>query len=130
MFWTRILPALAWAFFIFLLCGLPPKNTGSFSFWDLFSVDKLLHFAVFSTLSLILIVAFKRQCSFRFFRYRATIIALLLALAYGIALEYVQMRYFEGRTAEWLDAVANSLGAIFGIIIFKIIYGNTRLVTS
>jgi VanZ family protein len=51
-------------------------------------------------------------------------------LAYGIALEYVQMRYFEGRTAEWLDAVANSLGAIFGIIIFKIIYGNTRLVTS
>lgn len=130
MFWIRILPAVAWAFFIFLLCGLPPKNTGSFSFWDLFSIDKLLHFAVFSALSLILIVALKRQCTFNFLRHRATIIAIILSLMYGITLEYIQMRYFEGRTGEWLDTLANSLGAIFGVIIFKIIYGNTRIAAS
>lgn len=81
-------------------------------------------------LSLMLIVALKRQCSFEIFRHRATIIAVILSLSYGIALEYIQMQYFEGRTAEWLDALANSLGAIFGVLIFKIIYGNTRLSAS
>jgi VanZ family protein len=130
MFLSKILPSICWAFFILVLCGLPPQNTGSFSLWNLFSVDKFLHFSVFSALALFLIVGLKRQYNYRLLRLYAIPIGIIVSSAYGVLIEYFQFNYFEGREGDWMDVVANTLGSIFGAIIFKIIYGNTIIRTS
>jgi VanZ family protein len=130
MLFARLLPSFGWAFFILLLCGLPPQNTGSFSLWDIFSIDKFLHFAVFAAQALFLIVAIKRQYTLKSLRYYATPIGIALSVLYGIALEYMQMQTIDGRYGEWADMAANTAGSIFGWIIYRIIYGNTIMQAS
>lgn len=124
------MPGLAWAFFIFVLCGLPSSNTGSFTLWDMFSIDKLLHFSVFALLSLILKIGFKRQCNYQFLKLHANTFAVVFSFTYSLFLEYLQINFFEDRSADWIDVLANTIGALNGITLFKIVYGNPRIKTS
>ena len=130
MFLKHILPGLSWAILILLLCGMPPKNLGDFSFWNMLSPDKVFHFGVFSLLSLFLMVGFRRQYSFPKLRCRATLVSIIISILYGVLIEGVQITFFSGREGEVLDIIANSLGAGFGFIMFKLVYGNTRISAS
>lgn len=130
MFLKHILPGVSWAIFILLLCGMPPQNLGDFSLWDMFNPDKIFHFGVFSLLALFLIIGFKKQYYFPKLRCNAFVAAIAISIAYGIVIEFVQILFFSGREGEWLDIIANTLGASFGYILFKIIYGNTIISTS
>ena len=120
-----ILPGFAWAIFILVLCGMPLKDTGEISY-----LDKVFHFGVFAILSLVLMTGFKRQYYSNKLRYYAYLAAIIISILYGALIELSQIVFFNGREGEWLDLLANSLGAIFGYGLFKIIYGNTRIKTS
>lgn len=130
MFFKYILPSIAWAIFILILCGIPPQHVDGFSFWEILNPDKIFHFGVFALLSLFLIVGFKRQYSFPKLRCNAVLSAVLTSSIYGVLIELTQILFFHGREGDWLDILANTLGAVSGIILFRIIYGNTILRAS
>lgn len=123
MFWRPMLPAICWAILVLCLYAIPGNEIKSSTFWELFAADKLGHTAIFAVFTVILRVGFKRQRSFPGIAYRSAWISLLVAIVYGGILELVQDIFFEDRTSEYLDFIANTIGAFLGLLLFRIIYG-------
>ncbi|MEJ2471817.1 MAG: VanZ family protein [Desulfuromonadales bacterium] len=91
------------------LTSSPPEIKG-FLGWD-----KLLHAGAYGLLALL---------STEFFYFmqrslpRAVVFGILVTLAFGALMEILQAISGTGRTAEWLDLVADAVGAIAGCVVF------------
>ena len=83
-------------------------------------VDKWHHTFAYFVLSFSFLLAYKR--THRLTK-QISILVLLSSAGYGLALELVQYLFFEYRYFEWVDALANVLGAIIGFVLFRIIFG-------
>ncbi len=106
-FFSNKYMALAITLIIFVLCTLPSKEiplSGGFN-------DKTAHFLAFGAW------AFCWQAAFG--RYMQTIIAGIL---YGIFIEFWQSILPESfhRSFDWYDAVADGVGVLIGILLWKI----------
>lgn len=115
MFFKNSLPALLWAFFIGLLCAIPGQDLPQSDWFELLKFDKFVHASLFGVLVFLLVRGFRKQTSNIFFFKRAGIIALLLAIFYGGILELMQEAFFENRTADIYDFIANSVGSFIGL---------------
>jgi VanZ family protein len=108
----RTLPALAYALGIFyggvIDIGPLPEEIGVPS-------DKLLHFAAFGGFEWLLELAFAELPP----RSR-TVLAVAAAVGVGVALELVQAA-LPHRSAELLDCVADTLGALLGALILNLV---------
>lgn len=124
MLLKHLTPALLWAAFILVLCGIPGSQLPEMPFWDIFSFDKAAHVAVFLVLSVLLKVAFLKQHQYCNLRYKCNIIVVLIAAGYGVVIELLQAFVFAERSAEINDMIANTIGACLGLFVFKLIYGN------
>ena len=104
-----------WAIMIFVLCILPP---GNFHSVRIPYFDKIAHFGIFFVQSLLLSLFFN-------FRTRKSYIQIiflstLLAFVYGGLIEILQSKFFN-RSGEFLDLIADILGAFSGAIIYPTI---------
>ena len=77
--------------------------------------DKIQHSFAYFVLVLSFLIAFKK--SDRLSGKKATRVVALTML-YGFSLELVQYLFFPNRYFEWLDALANMLGALAGYGLF------------
>ena len=121
MFLRYNLFGILWLLLITLLGLTPGESMPVTNIWDFFSFDKIAHFAVFAMLTLLLIIGFTKQYSFLFVRYHAINLGIGFALAYGIAIELLQLMIPE-RALEWQDMLANSIGVFVGWLVFYLIY--------
>ena len=110
-------PGISWAFVIFILCAIPGKNLPHYTWADLLSIDKLVHFTMF----FVLVVLFKRGFAKKGSSASISLNALLLlsAMAYGGSLELMQSYFYVDRSGSWFDFLANSIGAAAGVYFFK-----------
>lgn len=90
--------------------------------WALLSFDKLAHMFFYALLALQLIIAFKKQNTFYTLKYYAVSCSFIIGFGYGVLTELLQYYMFAGRTADFFDVIANTLGLTFGCISFYIIY--------
>ena len=104
----KILTAV-WCLLILYLSWNPGIQVPE-GFWDNLPLDKIGHFGIYSILAMIVSRGFTKWNNKLIF---------LLCTAYGISMELLQYAFFPGRYFEWLDILANSLGAIAGIILIK-----------
>lgn len=114
---------LFWALSILFLCTIGTEDLPSVGFLDLFSFDKFVHTLMFGVLTLTLVVAFRRQARFSILSKKAILIAFVSAVFYGTAIEILQYTMSTGRSAEWQDIVANTLGCVLGVYFFRLVYG-------
>lgn len=86
--------------FLSLLPGseLPAQNVN----------DKVKHFAAYGLLTLLALICRAQREAFLFF---------LIIVGYGFLLEIFQGVMPFGRSASWLDGLANAIGALFGTMI-------------
>ena len=77
-------------------------------------VDKIVHFAIFSVLTFIWLWFCESKKLVKY-----TVWVLLLVLTYGIIIEALQELFFETRTADVWDVLANSIGILIGLAVFK-----------
>lgn len=119
-----------WAIVVGFLYLIPGHEVPAVDFWDFFEVDKLAHVSVFSLLTLFLKVGFMRQQVFAKLREHSTLYALTSGWVYGTTLEIIQGQLIDGRYTEGGDFIANALGCLLGIVIYRIIYseGHARLI--
>lgn len=115
MFFKYSLPALIWALFIGFLCAIPGQDLPQSDWFELLKFDKFVHASLFGVLVFLMARGFKKQTSSIFFFKRAGIIALLIAIPYGGILELMQGAFFENRTADIYDFIANSIGSFIGL---------------
>ena len=103
----RWLPPLLWAGVILFGTSLPqeavPVQTSK--------IDKILHFSIYTVFSFLL----TRQISEITTRWRAALIAVVFAMVFG-ALDEWHQRFIPGRSTEFADWQADSLGAVVGAL--------------
>jgi VanZ family protein len=116
---------ISWAAIIFFAYSIPGDDLAYTDPWDILKFDKIVHFSLFAVLVLVLIVAFKKQRQIRFVHFYSRAYAVVIAILYGIALEAVQGIFFIGRYSDWLDVIANIIGAFGGLLLFRMIYGRS-----
>ncbi len=113
------LPATIWIIIILVLCTLPGKDIPTSSFLEQIHFDKFVHFSLFGGIVFFLALAVYWQ------RKKVSSGLLLLfvfiSASYGLAIEFVQKYYAEGRSFDLYDALADTIGAIAGVWVFKIV---------
>ncbi len=114
-------PGICWALFIFILCAIPGKNLPHYSWTDLLSVDKLVHFTMFFVLTALFKSGIVQSHHFVSTHNKILIVA---AIAYGALLELMQSYCYTDRSGSWFDLLANSLGAMAGVYFFNKLFDN------
>lgn len=103
--------AWAWAILILLACGLQPSTLNKLRLEDLFSYDKPIHALLFGTQAWLLIKAYKRKYITYKLGKRIWQFCLLSAM-YGVLIEVLQKWLFVGRSFDYFDMTANTLGCV------------------
>lgn len=112
-----------WTIIVGFLYLLPGEDLPVVSIWDVLSADKIAHVGVFALLVLFNATGLQRQMRYVYLRDRARFVALIGSVSYGSILEFAQAELTTGRYLEAGDLLANTIGCILGIVIFRIIYG-------
>lgn len=107
--------ASLWAGIILVLTLTPGKYVPSTT---LFSYDKLGHAGIFCIQALLLMLAFYR--SGRFTRKKAMWSGFVIAIVYGLAIEFIQ-NLIPDRGMELLDALANTAGSFLALLLFIVL---------
>jgi len=122
-FFRHTLIAWCWLIVVFIIHAIPGKDLPDLDIWDRLGLDKFIHLLCFLMLCLFFCIGFKKQQTSSLLRRNAWKIALVGSILFGGLMEIMQSTLFVDRFADWLDFAANSIGAIFGVVIFRIIYG-------
>jgi len=103
----KILP-IYWAFLTYMLLKPGVENK---EYWFMFSgIDKILHFSIFAMLGFCFQAAFPKT------RFRTYIYIMLI---YAFLTEILQDEMHLGRSLEFFDVIADSIGFILGFLLFK-----------
>lgn len=97
---------------------MPGKDIPHISFLELLEFDKFVHASVFFILVYFLVKAYQKSISPRF-KKNSLLFAFSLALGYGGLLEILQGFVFIDRSADVLDFIANSFGAMLAVLWFR-----------
>lgn len=101
---------------------LPSTSMPSLSIWELFSFDSFAHAFLFAVLTYLMIVGLKKQYTYPKLKHYAIRTALLVSTLFGISIELMQHFFIYGRQGDIIDVLSNTIGCLFGIVIFKWIY--------
>jgi len=95
---------------VLIFFSLTPNPDFGFPKFQLFEIDKLVHFIMYFSLTILWYFAAENF-------FNSNFKLLLFALLFGLVLEIFQHILPFGRYFDLADLLANSLGVIFGIII-------------
>ncbi len=115
--------SLLWVIVVGILYLMPGNDLPSVDFWTSIQADKIAHVVLFAATTLFIKVGLTRQRRYSIPRTRSTAYALLFGLSYGSLLEVLQGELAQGRYTEAGDFVANAIGCLLGIVIYRLIYG-------
>ncbi|GAB3198593.1 hypothetical protein GCM10027293_15760 [Pontibacter aydingkolensis] len=94
----------------------------SLSIWELFSFDSFAHAFLFGVLTFLMIVGLTKQFSYLKLRHYAIRASLAISFLFGIAVELMQHFFIYGRQGDIMDVIANTVGCLMGIVLFKWVY--------
>ncbi len=114
---------LIWALVILVAHSVPGEDLVYHEPWQLFRLDKAAHMVMSAILLMALMVAFRKQDTYRTLKFHARKWSTIITLAYGALLETYQGFFFERRSMEMLDFAADGIGCAAGLVLFRVIYG-------
>jgi glycopeptide antibiotics resistance protein len=117
LFKFPLLPSLAWAIIMLVLMTIPGNSLTEFNFINFSFFDKIAHVFVFLLLQLLLNIGFYKRN--KAFKELTLLFTGIITFIYGIGLELLQAFLSTSRNADVLDIIANLLGILIAIAIFK-----------
>ena len=109
---------LVWLTIIFILSAIPTTGTPKFSWSNIYGVDKIAHFVMYFSLSIL--IYFSLDISKIHHRY-VILWSFGLSSLYGLLMEVFQHFFFANRSFDILDIIFNISGALIGVIICNFI---------
>jgi VanZ family protein len=114
-----------WLFFVWMgvilyLSFTPLTSWPKLTVFDKLYLDKIVHICMYSMLSFLLLRSFFRQQSNHLPRYSVLISSVLFCAAMGATIEFLQPVLTMYRQFEWLDMIANAIGALCGYFLFSL----------
>jgi len=116
-YWISI---AVWASIILVLCGMPPQDVDKIKFIDIPYLDKLVHFGLYFVLALLIMAILTLNSKLKYSRW-ANLITIFSCLLYGWLIEVMQRAFFPGRSYELMDVVADTAGAVVGVLLYRTI---------
>ncbi|WP_340075298.1 VanZ family protein [Leptobacterium sp. I13] len=104
--------AVSWTFLVAILSLFSLPDTISNTEFIPHS-DKITHIIFYNVMTLAWFFYFKTTKT----KYKQIIAISIAALIYGIIIEIIQAILPYGRTAEWLDGIANAIGVTLAILL-------------
>lgn len=111
MFFRYNFLSLAWAILILVLSFLPGRNLPNV---QIVALDKLVHFIFYLLLFVFTMYGWRRQLQITLLRKVPITLVWLACILFGIAIEVCQEVFTADRHFDWLDIMANSMGALAG----------------
>ncbi|WP_276498838.1 VanZ family protein [Pontibacter litorisediminis] len=107
-----------------LLTTLLPSTSlpASLSIWELLSFDSFAHAFMFCVLCFLMTVGMSKQFTFPRVKNYAVRSSLFISTCFGISIELMQHFFIYGRQGDIIDVLANTIGCLLGILLFKLIY--------
>jgi len=113
-------PSVVWAVIIFALSTNTPVEIGPTEWLDFLSIDKVGHFTFYCIFCVLLCWGFfKTAHPLKTISATKLVIAVTVVMVYGVIMELLQLKFYEGRQLEFMDMIANAIGAIIGAIVFR-----------
>ncbi|MES2621452.1 MAG: VanZ family protein [Bacteroidota bacterium] len=108
------LPSFLWAALILWLSLTPGSGLPKIKIPN---IDKVVHFAFYLFLALLVFYGWTRQNSFSALHHHRVFKIFFIVFTYGFTIEIIQELFTVNRHFEWLDIAANSTGAAIGSLI-------------
>lgn len=119
--------AIAWSILIIVLSLVPGRFLPDIpDFYHLLKPDKLIHLALFGTLSFLILQAIRKQYNTSNLVIIGTIIAFNISLLLGALTEYLQYIGDINRSGNIYDFIANTVGSLLGVLVFIGYYRKKR----
>lgn len=112
-------PAIFWILLVLVLCTLPGNDLPKAPVFEKIHMDKIVHLGLFGCTVLLLCIGYYRQHGY-ISKLTLTFFAISAAF-YGLAIEYIQKYFAIQRTFDMADVAADTVGAVAGILAFKLI---------
>jgi VanZ family protein len=90
---------------------LPPNDLPKIELFR--GADKMIHFMMYFIFSVLFCWALKTELN-----YSRILFIVLVTVGWGILMEFLQLDMHMGRSFSWFDALANTIGVAFGILIY------------
>jgi len=104
---------ILWSIFVVVLTGIPGDNIPKNNWLDKLMIDKVVHISMYAGFSFLFI--FESNGKF-------AALGLLLGILFGVLMEIFQLYVFVSRSFDFYDMLANSIGAILGILFYFIVF--------
>lgn len=115
------IPAVLWAMLILGVSTMPGNSLPDFDWGNLLQPDKLGHLLVYGIFTGTLLWGNARWFHPEKMPRYTIIIVLLVAVLYGILMEWLQWQFFPGRNFDVLDIIANIIGCFIGLTSLRFI---------
>jgi len=115
-FTSRFITPLSWTIFTIVLLCLPGSSFPGGGFLKIDHLDKIVHILLFGGM-VVFWSLYYLQTKQSPTHWHLTVMSIMLsAIALGIGMEYIQLRYVPNRAFDMGDIIANTVGSIlFGI---------------
>lgn len=127
MFWRYLIPGILWLILLIAL-SLAPGDEMPQHVVSLFAFDKLMHWFFYGMLTHLWLVGLKKQYVYSWLKRKALLVVVLGVIVLGVIIELIQGSVISGRYFEIWDILANIIGCLMGILLFRFIYGKESLV--
>lgn len=107
--------SIIWALIILGLCSMPGQHIPSFNFLEMLAFDKWVHAGIFFVLCCFIFFSIIQRSNSK----QKIYVFFALTILYGCALEIMQGTLFSHRSADWNDVIANTVGCVFGLLLYK-----------
>ena len=112
-------PGIIWFFLILFMISLPQSKVPEIELWwiEIIKPDKFIHAIMFGVQAFLFILPYKKgKTEPKLFRRNTILIGIMVAF-WGLATEYIQLQV-PGRSFEWMDWLADSVGVMLVLIYF------------
>ena len=92
------------------------SNLNIVPIFNIKNFDKVIHFSFYMILSISFLASLYRTSKFK--KSDQKLITLILVISYGLIMEVFQYYFTYDRSAEFIDAIANTFGSILGVLLF------------
>lgn len=97
---------------------MPGDDVPSNSFLEKIHFDKIVHFGLFG--GIVFLISLGIYWQKQFVSNKTLIWLVIISAAYGFAIELIQKYWAIGRSFDMYDLLADTLGAIGGVVAFKL----------
>lgn len=107
----HFLPGIAWFFIVLFLIGMPGRDIPGNSFLESINFDKMVHALIFGLMVILFVRPLAASAMPVAHKKNYFILITICCILWGLATEYIQKYFVQGRDFDLWDFAADALGA-------------------